>query len=212
MITYLFKSSITLLGILFLISCQAQQSTKPAKLVGGRCEGCEAIHEYGSKQLSSIDTLPGFRGTGEKLRITGTIYKKDGKTPAAGVILYIYHTGTGGTYETKGNEKGWGRRHGSHRGWIKTGADGRYTFYTIKPGSYPASKMPAHIHATIKEPYLNEYYIDDFHFDDDPFITSKEKNNPSPKGGSGIVSLNLVNNLWVAERNIILGLNITDYE
>jgi protocatechuate 3,4-dioxygenase, beta subunit len=212
MITYILKSSITLLGILFLVSCQAQQSVKPNKLVGGPCEGCEAVYEYGNKYLRSIDTLPGFNSTGEQLKITGTIYKRDGITPAVGVIFYIYHTGTGGTYETKGDEKGWGRRHGMHRGWVKTGADGRYTFYTIKPGFYPGSTMPAHIHATIKEPHLNEYYIDDFHFDDDPFLTSREKNKPSPKGGHGIVSLIRINNIWVAERNIILGLNITDYE
>jgi protocatechuate 3,4-dioxygenase, beta subunit len=154
MITYLFKSSITLFGILFLLSCQAQQSNKPVKVVGGPCEGCEAIYEYGNKQLTAIDTLPGFNSTDEKLKITGIVYEKDGKSPAGGVILYVYHTGTGGTYETTGDEKGWGRRHGMHRGWIKTGADGRYTFYTIKPGSYPNSKMPAHIHATIKEPHF----------------------------------------------------------
>lgn len=212
MITYLFKSSITLFGIFFLLSCQAQSSTSPSKLVGGRCEGCEAIYEYGNKQLTAVDTLPGFRSTGEQLKVTGIIYKKDGKTPAGGVILYIYHTGAGGRYDTKGDEKGWGKRHGYHRGWIKTKEDGHYTFYTIRPGSYPASKIPAHIHATIKEPELNEYYIDDFHFDDDPFLTSNERNNTSPKAGSGIVTLKKVNNVWVAERNIILGLNIENYE
>ncbi|MGI8600537.1 MAG: hypothetical protein ACR2KB_14895 [Chitinophagaceae bacterium] len=212
MITFLLKSSITLFWVLCLLSCQAQNTKQPAKLVGGRCEGCEAIYEYGSQQLTAVDTLPGFLSTDQKLKLNGTIYKKDGKTPAGGVILYIYHTGEGGTYETKVNENGWGRRHGMHRGWIKTAANGRYTFYTIKPGSYPNSSMPAHIHATIKEPHLNEYYIDDFHFEDDPFLTSNEKNNPSPKAGSGIVSLKKVNNIWVAERNIILGLNITNYE
>jgi protocatechuate 3,4-dioxygenase, beta subunit len=211
MITQLNKSITTILSALLFLSCQAQNSNQPSKIVGGRCEGCEAIHEYGSKQLTSVDTLPGFASNGEKLKISGTIYQKDGTTPAKGVILYIYHTGVGGTYETKGDEQGWARRHGYHRGWIKTGEDGGYTFYTIRPGSYPNSNIPAHIHATIKEPDINEYYIEDYHFYDDPFLTPDLRKVNAPKAGPGIVSLKKINDTWVAERNIILGLNIENY-
>ena len=66
------------------------------KAVGGPWEGCEAIYEYGNKKLLPSDTLPDFESGGEKLKITGTIYQADGKTPAADVILYIYHTNADG--------------------------------------------------------------------------------------------------------------------
>ncbi|HVK97229.1 MAG TPA: hypothetical protein VM368_05395, partial [Flavisolibacter sp.] len=132
--------------------------------------------------------------------------------PAGGVILYVYHTNAKGVYPKLGSETGWGKRHGYYRGWIKTGADGQYTFYTSKPGHYPSRSDPAHIHFLVKEPDKNEYFISDINFDDDPLLTAQDRNNPKPLGGPGIISLKKENTMWVAERNIILGLNITNYE
>ena len=63
-----------------------------AKLVGGPCEGCEAIFEYGNKILNNVDTLPDFNKSEIKLKVMGTIYQADGRTPASGIILYIYQT------------------------------------------------------------------------------------------------------------------------
>lgn len=201
--------------LLLTAGCQAQENQEvrhSSNQVGGPCEGCEAIHEFGDKPLSPVDTLPGFRQPGATpLKVTGTVFQKDGKTPAAGVILYIYHTDQSGIYPTRGDETGWGKRHGYFRGWIRTGADGRYTFYTIRPGTYPSRSEPAHIHATVKEPDKNEYYLDDFLFEGDPLLSQEVRASRPDRGGSGIVSLREEDSLMVAERNIILGQNIPDY-
>jgi len=157
------------------------------KKAGGNCEGCEAIYEcpIPFAQLNEVDTLPGFNDAGPKIQISGVIYKSDGKTPAAGVILYVYHTDQKGNYATKGNEKGWGKRHGYIRGWIKTNEKGEYKIYTLVPASYPNSNNPKHIHPTIKEPGVSEYWIDEFVFDDDPLLPATERNRTSPRGGNG---------------------------
>lgn len=177
-------------------------------LVGGPCEGCEAVFEYGDLELTQTDTLPGFEEKEPKLKITGTIYKKDGKTPAEDVIMYIYHTNREGVYPTRGDEKGWARRHGYIRGWIKTDADGKYTFYTFKPGSY--SSNPAHIHPTILEPNGKYYYIDEIRFKGDPKLDNVRQYIEN-RGGSGIVEPKKKGELLVVERDIILGKNISDY-
>lgn len=195
------------------IACQSQTKNRQSKnKVGGPCEGCEAIFEYGNKTLTPIDTLPGFKSNQPKLKITGTVFEKDGKTPAKDVILYIYHTNRKGIYETKGGEKNWAKRHGYIRGWVKTKADGKYTFCTFRPASYPNTRIQQHIHITVKEPTYNEYYIDDFVFEDDPFLTDSEKRRKPKRGGSGIVQPELRNNIYYIERDIILGLNIPDYQ
>ena len=62
-----------------------------AELVGGPCEGCEAIFEYGNMVLNNVDTLPDFN-KGQQIKVEGTIYLSDGMTPADGVILYVYQT------------------------------------------------------------------------------------------------------------------------
>ncbi|NIT58852.1 MAG: intradiol ring-cleavage dioxygenase, partial [Aliifodinibius sp.] len=114
------------------------------------------------RTLSPVDTLPDFHQAENKLKVTGMIYQPDGKTPAENVILYIYHANPDGRYAPKEGASGWGRRHGYLRGWIKTGADGKYTFYTQKPGAY-GSNLP-HIHPIILEPNGRYYWLSSYKF------------------------------------------------
>lgn len=207
------QQAILLFVLLIVVSTSYGQGSKVTKSTGGPCEGCEAIFEYGRKKLNSVDTVPGYLDNEPKIKLTGTVYKKDGKTPAAGVIVYIYHTNRQGIYERKGDETGWARRHGFRRAWIKTGTDGRYTFYTFRPAAYPDHSEPEHIHITVKEPDKNEYYLDEYVFDDDPLLTIGERSKLSDRGGSGILKLRPgKEGLMTVERNLILGLNIPDYE
>lgn len=193
-------------------NCSGQEPKSTDRpIVGGPCEGCEAIYEYGSMQLQNIDTLPGFQETKPQLRITGIVYQNDGKTPAQDVILYIYHTNRAGIYETKGDEQGWARLHGFIRGWIKTGEDGRYAFYTFRPAAYPNGQESEHIHLTVKEPDNNEYYMDSFVFDDDPLLTDARRARLSNRGGSGITKPQLQGGMLTIERDLVLGMNIPDY-
>ncbi|MEP1088894.1 MAG: intradiol ring-cleavage dioxygenase [Algoriphagus sp.] len=203
----------TLLFLLLLsgFSCQAQTKLSD-KIVGGPCEGCEAIFEYGDEKLLAIDTLPLFLDNEPKLKITGIVFHKDGKTPASDVILYLYHTDRTGRYPKAGDEKGWAKRHGSIRGWVKTDREGNYTFYTFRPSAYPTGEEPEHIHLTVKEPGKTAYYMDDYVFADDPILTLEKRAKLPNRGGSGIVKPKLENGVWLIERDLILGLNIPDYE
>lgn len=193
-------------------SSQSQAEQKEHSIIGGACEGCEAIYEYDTKLLTPIDTLPLFKTNEPQLHITGTVYQRDGKTPAKNIILYIYQTNRDGIYETQGSEKGWAKRHGFIRGWVKTGQDGKYTFYTFKPASYPNRKEPEHIHITVKEPNKNEYYLDEYVFDDDPLLTPSKRKELKNRGGSGIIKPILKNGVLTIHRDLILGLNIPNYE
>lgn len=198
------------LSVFISSSCQSQDN-RSKKLVGGPCEGCDAIFEYGDFDLSPVDTLPEFQETEPKLKLSGTVFEKDGKTHASNVILYIYQTNRGGIYPTNGDEKGWAKRHGYIRGWIKTGSDGKYTFYTFRPGAYPNRQEQEHIHITVKEPEKNEYYIDAFVFDDDPLLTDRIRENARNRGGSGISTPIMKKGILTIERDLVLGLNIPDY-
>lgn len=207
------KTALSILFVTIFYSAGVSQelSAQHAELIGGPCEGCEAIFEYGDQPLLPIDTLPGFETATEKLKITGTIYEPDGKTPAEGVILYVYHTNTEGVYPTRGDETGWARRHGYIRGWVKTGPDGQYTFYTSKPGSY--NRNAAHIHPVILEPNGKYYWLGSYLFEGAPNLSQRQLNQQNPRGGSdGILKLEKERNLLIGERDLILGLNIPGYE
>jgi protocatechuate 3,4-dioxygenase, beta subunit len=203
-----------IIAAVWIEGCAQPKSSEDqgSRKVGGECEDCEAVFEYGSKKLTWIDTLPDYGDEGPKMEVTGTIYQQGGKTPAAGVILYVYHTNQEGIYPTKGNETGWAKRHGYIRGWIKTDQTGRYKFYTLRPGAYPGRRNPEHIHATVKEPNVSAYWIDEYLFDDDPILTKEERNEQKKRGGNGILKLtkDSKGNL-IAHRDIILGQNIPGY-
>jgi protocatechuate 3,4-dioxygenase beta subunit len=206
------------IGILVLHSSGcAQNANKPNssnnKHVGSSCEGCEAVYEcpIPFAQLKSVDTLPDFNEPGPKLEISGIVYNHDGKTAAKDVVFYVYHTDQTGHYTPGPNAKGWEKRNGRIRGWVKTDQRGFYKFYTLKPGHYPNTNIPAHIHIVVKEPDKNEYYIDEYLFEGDPFLTSSEITRQEKRGGSGVVSLENKAGILHGKRNIILGLNVPNY-
>ena len=203
-------------SFLFLIVCLVsghacgQGSTSK---IGGPCEGCEAIHEspVAFNKLPSTVTLPDFNDAGPKIELAGIVYARDGMTPAKDVVLYVYHTDRAGIYPKRGNEKGWAKRHGYIRGWVKTDKNGYYQIKTLRPAAYPERNAAEHIHITVKEPDKNEYSIDEFLFADDPLLPKTIPN--KPRGGAGVVTLTAPEKDGVQHgtRHIMLGLNVPNY-
>ncbi|HYG10612.1 MAG TPA: hypothetical protein VD835_11730 [Pyrinomonadaceae bacterium] len=204
-----------------LLNCVRPARTEPAQVepraatasrVGAYCEGCDAIYTGLPSQLNWETRIAPVSEPGEPMEASGVIYQPDGRTPAPGVILYVYHTDARGIYPPAPGATGSARRHGRLRGWVKTNEKGEYKFVTIKPASYPNSNIPSHIHPIIKEADKNEYYIDEWVFDDDPFLTQQERSRRRNIGGSGIVRLSRnAGGVWIAKRDIILGLNVQNY-
>lgn len=198
-----------------LIACSQSKMINPRVegKVGAPCEGCEAIYECPVKfsQLTSSVEMPDWNDSGLKLIVSGIVYKADGKTPASDVVIYVYHTDQKGLYPKKGNETGWAKQHGYIRSWLKTNEKGEYSFSTLRPAAYPNDNIAAHIHITIKEPGLNEYWIEDFFFDDDPFLAERDRTKLDKRGGSGILTPKQEGGVWKAKRNIILGEKIPGY-
>lgn len=188
-----------------------QLSSSDRNSVGGGCEGCDLMFVEIPSTIKSEATIVSANEPGEKLEISGIIYQHDGKTPAPDVILYVYQTAKNGLYEPGDNQTGEVRRHGRIRGWVKTNQKGEYKIVTIRPGNYPNSNIPAHIHPTVKETDKNEYYIDEIVFDDDKFVDGNYRSREEKRGGSGILHLKKENGKWIGRHDIVLGLNVPTY-
>jgi protocatechuate 3,4-dioxygenase, beta subunit len=120
-------------------------------------------------QATSTAVLAGPEEPGERLIVTGTIFAPDGVKPAAGVFLYVYNTDATGHYN---NERGLPPR---LRGWMKTGPDGRYEYRTIKPASYPGSRIPAHVHTQLWGGGYPPQSGPELNFEGDPFLKDADK-------------------------------------
>ncbi|NOT75052.1 MAG: intradiol ring-cleavage dioxygenase [Cyclobacteriaceae bacterium] len=195
---------------ILILSLMLVSKTTFSQIVGGGCDGCELMFDGIPKTINSADTTLAWKNSHKKLIVSGIIYQPDGKTPARDVILYYYHTNAKGVYAS-GKNQIFAKRHGELRGWVKTGTSGEYKIFTIEPAPYPNEKNPAHIHMTVKESKLNEYYIDDLFFDEDPLLTTALRNKNENRGGSGVMIIGEKNGVHYAERNITLGLHIPNY-
>lgn len=196
-------------------ACQAQQSPQQLSQDFDR----QMPFDYKMPQkLNPSDTSPAWYEKGKQILLTGAVYQRDGKTPAKDIILYYYQTNADGVYSLNENhprnmpKNRLGQTHGHIRGWVKTDANGKYSIYTIEPGSYPGRDEPAHVHITVDEHNMNEpYYLDDFVFDNDPLLNTQKRLKLENRGGSGIIRFVEKDGLLIGERNITLGLNIPDY-
>ena len=80
---------------------------------------------------------------GERLEVNGVVYAAEGRTPVTSASVYVYHTDARGYYRP---DDAMGNRNPRLMALLRTNGQGRYSYRTIRPGSYPGTRVPKHIH------------------------------------------------------------------
>ena len=139
---------------------------------------------------------------GEALVISGVVYKADRKTPAPGTRIYVYQTDREGWYSRPVSDN----RNPRIKGWLTVAQDGRYEIQTIRPGSYPNSRNPQHIHIHLAAEGIPEHVIDEYQFADDPLLDSSRKAIADREGRwSHVVKLAKgADGVWRGQRDLVL--------
>ena len=119
------------------------------------------------KSAPSTVTVASEQEPGERIVVHGVVYDSDGKTPLAHASVYDYHSDSTGRY-TQGTKDD--NRNPRLRGYMRTNAEGRYEYSTIKPAPYPGNGPPAHIHYHVNAPGHQERVFE-IVFEGDPKIT-----------------------------------------
>ncbi len=167
-----------------------------------------AIYDYSDNELTNTDSIPDYASKSNPLKITGTVFLSDGITPAKDVILYINQADEQGNYELK---KEHDKRYVYHRGWVKTDADGQYTFYTFIPGKERRSNDFKKIHLVIKDPNSIEINGFDLIFDNDPLLTKSCRRKIAKNGMDNILKPEKKETISVATKNIVLNEQRIEY-
>lgn len=112
---------------------------------------------------------------GERIMLHGQVLDQDAR-PVPGTLMELWQANAGGRYRHRNdsylapldpNFGGCGR--------TLTDADGRYRFYTVRPGPYPwpnsdNSWRPAHIHLSLMGSGFAQRLITQLYFEGDPLV------------------------------------------
>ena len=124
---------------------------------------------------------------GERIVVAGRVLDEDGK-PLPNTLLEVWQANAAGRYIHKNDQhdapldpnfRGSGR--------CVTDADGRYRFYSIKPGAYPWGNhpngwRPNHIHFSLFGPSFVTRLVTQMYFPGDPLLDLDPIYKSSPEG------------------------------
>lgn len=133
----------------------------------------QSVHEAPANAPSTGNVAPAGE-PGQAITVSGVVVGPD-NMPIANASLYVYQTDHEGYYGVKPQSD---NRNPRLKLFLRTDARGAYSFGTIKPGSYPNSRIPAHIHFEVsaagRAPLIFEIV-----FTGDPFVTAQMRSNPA---------------------------------
>jgi protocatechuate 3,4-dioxygenase beta subunit len=131
----------------------------------------EAAQRDRPKALSAKARIAPASEPGDPLVVHGRAVAEDGTSAIAGAVVFAYHTDREGLYNRPGSPAHSWRL----RGWAQAAADGGFEFATIRPGGYPGSNIPQHIHLQIFLADGRRYWAEELQFADDPRLPAAER-------------------------------------
>ena len=111
---------------------------------------------------------------GQPLSVSGVVVGADG-APIPNASLYIYQTDHEGYYGVKPASD---NRNPRLKLFLRSDAQGAWSFETIKPGSYPNSQVPPHIHFEVAAPGRAPKVFE-IVFEGDPQVRPQMRNDPA---------------------------------
>src|SRR6186713_2164339 len=144
-----------------------------ALTLGGAVFAAQSIHEAPANAPSTGRVTPAGE-LGTPMHISGVVAGSDGAL-IAGASLYVYQTDHEGYYGVKPASD---NRNPRLKLFLRSDAKGRWAFDTVKPGSYPNSRVPPHIHFEVAAKGRGSQ-IFEIVFEGDPFVTAEMRTNPA---------------------------------
>jgi protocatechuate 3,4-dioxygenase beta subunit len=132
----------------------------------------QSIHEAPATAPSTGRVAPQGE-PGQPLRVSGVVVGPDG-VPVSGASIYVYQTDHEGYYGVKPASD---NRNPRLKLFLRSETKGGWSFETIKPGSYPNSRVPPHIHFEVSA--AGRVKIFEIVFEGDPLVTAAMRSNPA---------------------------------
>jgi len=121
---------------------------------------------------------------GTPLMVHGKVVLPDGRTPAKGVVVHAYHRDRDG-FDFGPNDSAlttW-----RLQGWVKTDAEGRFEFQSIRPAPDHLGREGSHVHFTVESEQFGRQWAPMLFFADDPRVTESQRRQSREAGDFGSV-------------------------
>ena len=148
-----------------------------ALLAAGLAEAREPSR-LASQDAPSMGEVAPASEPGERLVVSGTVYAADGRTPVAGASLYVYQTDARGHYRL---DDPMGNQNPRLFALLRSDARGSYSYRTIRPASYPGTRVVQHIHYEVTASGHGTR-IFEIVFEDDPVMTQEVRRQAKEPG------------------------------
>jgi protocatechuate 3,4-dioxygenase beta subunit len=142
------------------------------------------VHQAPANAPAQV-TIADAAEPGTRITVSGRVVGADDR-PLANASLYVYHTDANGEYVP--GASGGGSDRPRLFAYLRSDGEGRYSFATIRPGSYPNSRNPGHIHFEVVASG-HDTRVYEIVFENDPFISESFRTQAQePFGGVVIVT------------------------
>lgn len=171
-------------------------------------EDWNEANETRPKILSVKSTIADADEPGVSLVIRGQVFLPDGVSPAAGVVVHSYHRDQDG-YDFGPNDDTYTTWR--LQGWVKSDADGRFEFQTIRPSTDHLAREGAHVHFTLISPDYGKQWATRLYFMNDPAVTDAQRKQSIDAGSfGGVKETNDINGVQYVDMKFRLK-NKTDF-
>jgi len=165
-----------------------------------------AVQDQGSGPCAVASPHAVMAPTGEpgpRMLVRGRLFAPDGERPASGTIVYAYQTDATGVYNKDRNAPP------RLRAFLKTDAE----YETIRPGSYPGTRNPAHVHHQAWGGGWPAQWVSDLNYADDAFVSAADRARSEAAGRfAWVLAPRQENGVLVVDLNLRLKAEGTGFE
>lgn len=142
---------------------------------------------------------------GERLEASVLVRGGDG-APVRAALVYLYQTSAKGWYAADGahvRANSGDHKHARLFGYARTNDAGAIELRTVRPGGYPRSTLPQHVHVAIEAPGFAPLHTE-LLFDDDPRLTEVVRKEAASNGFAIAKPQRAENGAWRASYELTM--------
>lgn len=171
--------SVLCLSSMIWLASACNSSGRAAQVDDYWLSSWEKAQETRPREMSASAEIAPQSEPGKRLIVRDQLFKPDGTTPADGVVVHAYHRDAQGFDFGPGDNAlpTW-----RLQGWVRTDAEGRFVFHTIRPAPDHLGREGSHVHFTLDSAQFGWQWAPTVFLADDPLVSARQRSRSAELG------------------------------